>query len=293
MYDKDHMGKDAASRIYRNYHSHAEKAEILQDIHATVETTACSYLLALDEVEEEEEIEEEHIQDLLAVQEIIAAHRYLSRDTSAGRPDIDILNAYIYEYPETAFLALFRMHRASFWQLVQILTQAGTEGYWDHRAIETGRSPRPIYQQAAMALYMLGGGGGTRERTRIALNIGFGTVWNYTWRTIKLLYGLLPEYIRWPLHPVDHSAESGHHIFRHCIGFLDGSNIVLSLQSTRKLISLEKRTMASTYKQYAIGMVNSYRYLWVTLRVHMTLQYGNLLLFIEQSVHISIQRSIF
>lgn len=28
-------------------------------------------------------------------------------------------------YPETAFLALFRMHGASFWQLVKMLTEAG------------------------------------------------------------------------------------------------------------------------------------------------------------------------
>jgi len=47
------------------------------------------------------------IQDLIAVQEVIVAHRSLPRDTSAGRHDIDVLEAYIHEYPETAFLALF------------------------------------------------------------------------------------------------------------------------------------------------------------------------------------------
>ncbi|RPB28319.1 hypothetical protein L211DRAFT_375731 [Terfezia boudieri ATCC MYA-4762] len=81
----------------------------LKDIDAAIETAACSYLLASDEAEEEdieEQIEDEHIQDLLAVQEIIAAPN-LSHDTSAGRHDIDVLDAYIYEYPETAFLALF------------------------------------------------------------------------------------------------------------------------------------------------------------------------------------------
>jgi len=62
-------------------------------------------------MEELEEIEEEHIQDLLAVRDIIATHRYLSHDVGAHRHEIDILEAYIYQYPETAFLALFRMHR--------------------------------------------------------------------------------------------------------------------------------------------------------------------------------------
>ncbi|KAF8430308.1 hypothetical protein EV426DRAFT_13256 [Tirmania nivea] len=153
----------------------SEKAQILEDIDTAVETTVCFYLLASDE-EEEEEIKEDHIQDLLAVREIIAIHWYLSYDTSADRHDIDILDVYIYEYPETAFLALFRTHRASFWQFIKLLTQAGRRGYWDHRAMENRRSLRPLYQQAVVALYMLGGGGGTSKRTRIVLNIGFGIV---------------------------------------------------------------------------------------------------------------------
>jgi len=40
---------------------------------------------------EEKEEEEEHIQDLCAVQEVIAAPRYLSHDTSAGRHDIEFV----------------------------------------------------------------------------------------------------------------------------------------------------------------------------------------------------------
>ncbi|KAF8419774.1 hypothetical protein EV426DRAFT_676658 [Tirmania nivea] len=178
-----------------------EKAQTLDDIDAVVKISACSCLLASDA--EDQEVEEEHIEDLLEVQVSLLLTGIFPHDASAGRHDIDILNTYIYEYPETAFLTLFRMHRASFWQLVKILTQAGRGGYWDHRAIERGASPKLIYQHIAVALYMLGGGGGTRERTRIALNIGFGTVWKYTWRTIELLYRLLPEYVCWPHHPVN------------------------------------------------------------------------------------------
>jgi len=40
---------------------------------------------------EGEEEEEEHIRDLCAVQEVIAEHWYLSRDTSAGRHDIEFM----------------------------------------------------------------------------------------------------------------------------------------------------------------------------------------------------------
>jgi len=96
----------------------SERAQVLKDIDAAIEIAACSYLF--DDVEEKEE-EKEHIQSLCAVQEVIAAHGYLSRDTNAGRHEIDTLEAYIREYPESAFLALFSMHRTSFWHLVEVL----------------------------------------------------------------------------------------------------------------------------------------------------------------------------
>ena len=113
---------------HRDYYKHASKAQALEGVDVAIEVAAYAYLLASDgvgdgEIEELEEIEE-HIQDLLAVRDIIATHWYLSHDVGAGRHEIDILEAYIYQYPETAFLALFRMHRAPFWQLVKILTQA-------------------------------------------------------------------------------------------------------------------------------------------------------------------------
>jgi len=66
----------------------SERAQVLKDIDAAIEIAACSYLF--DDVEEEEE-EEEHIQDLCAVQEVIAAHQYLSRDTNADRYDIEFV----------------------------------------------------------------------------------------------------------------------------------------------------------------------------------------------------------
>jgi len=197
----------------------SEEAHALEDIEASLETAACAYILASDS-EEEEELEDD-IEDLLLVQEIIASHL---PDASAGKHDIDILEAAIREYPETAFLALFRMHRASFWQLVEMLTQASEGGYWDPRA---GQSPRAIYQQIAVALYILGGGGGATERSPITVNIDHDTVWTYTWRTIDLLASLMRRYIRWPQRSREHPTESGHRVFRRCIGFLDGSHIVL------------------------------------------------------------------
>jgi len=97
----------------------SERAQALEDIDATIKVAAYTYLLGSDEVEEEEveefkKSEVEHMQDLLVIRDVIADHRYLSHDASADRYEIDILEAYIYQYPETAFVVLFRMHQGFF-----------------------------------------------------------------------------------------------------------------------------------------------------------------------------------
>ncbi|KAF8416514.1 hypothetical protein EV426DRAFT_626490 [Tirmania nivea] len=47
--------------------------------------------------------------------------------------------------------------------------------------------PRPIYQQVAVTLYVLGSvGGGGLERSRIALNISKGAVGIYLWCTLAV-----------------------------------------------------------------------------------------------------------
>ena len=55
-------------------------------------------------------------EDLMNIREIIGSHRYPSRDMSAGNTPED----YIHGFTEKTFLAFFRMHRASFWQPVDV-----------------------------------------------------------------------------------------------------------------------------------------------------------------------------
>ena len=43
---------------------------------------------------------------------------------------MDTLEDYIWEFPEYRFLAFFHMYRASFWQLVDLLTKVVEDGYW-------------------------------------------------------------------------------------------------------------------------------------------------------------------
>ena len=86
-----------------------------------MEVTAWVYAVASSS-EEEDELEED-LEDLLTSNEVITSTRYLSRGDSAGQHgDHASLDGYIYEYPDDAFRRLFRMNRASFWQLVELLT---------------------------------------------------------------------------------------------------------------------------------------------------------------------------
>ena len=87
-----------------------------------------------------------------------------------------------------------------------------------------------MYQQVAVALYILGSGpGSTGERARIKLNIGYGTVSLYLWRTVNLLASMASEYVQWPSEEVRRQQRITRvdNIFGNCIGYLDGSEIAL------------------------------------------------------------------
>ena len=59
------------------------------------------------------------------------------------------------------------------------------------------------------------------------INLQSGTVSLYIWRTIKILVKLLPVYIRWPTAQQRLEIDPPTRVFRHCIGFLDGSEVAL------------------------------------------------------------------
>ena len=90
----------------------SERACALASIDDAIESATCAYLLALDE--DMDDAGEEDIEDLLAMRETVAAHRYLApRNITAGRHTVDTLEDYIQEFPERTFLAFFRMHWVS------------------------------------------------------------------------------------------------------------------------------------------------------------------------------------
>ena len=80
-------------------------------------------------------------------------------------------------------------------------------------------------------------------KSRIILNIGHGTVWKYTWRTIRVLVKLIDDYVWWPDANTRQSSYSIHSVFQHYIGFLNGSSIILremSLEDPQAYLSKKK-----------------------------------------------------
>ena len=112
---------------------------------------------------------------------------------------------------------------------LQANLKVGGDKYWCQN-LGPGPPPRPVHQQVAVALYILGAGpGSTAERTRIKLNIGHSTVSLYVSRTVNLLASMASKYIQWPSKEVRHQQRVARidEVFGNCIGYIDGSEIAL------------------------------------------------------------------
>ena len=205
----------------------SEKALVQRDLLDSMEDLL--WIIALDD-NSDEEMEWELLEDLLELYEVISIPRYLApRSHRSRHHGEETLEKLVREGSEHTFLNLFRMQRESFWQLVNLLTP-----HWDasqscvtRTRASTGRPSRPIYQQLAVALYMLGAQGGGNK---VTLNIGRGTISLYLWRAITVLTNLVSHYIRWPsiqqrAQFANKRMESGETLHQ-CVGFLDGTIIV-------------------------------------------------------------------
>jgi DDE superfamily endonuclease len=174
-----------------------------------------------------------YLGDLRTLAKALTSIRYLSPRSigSAGRLPIgDVIGEFL-RYPESGFLVNFRMKPDSFWALVELLERKGGDNYWcQNSSSAAGGSPgRPVFQQVAVALYVLGSAGATLERIRMKLNIGKGTIQAYLWRTVNLLASLSNEYVRWPSDELrrQQRAQRLDEVFGNCVGHLDGSEIPL------------------------------------------------------------------
>lgn len=127
---------------------------------------------------------------------------------------------------EDRFRAFFRMERTSFNTLLGYIHD---DRAFQNRSRNSQASPAI---QLATTLYFFGANGISTVRGAAQLGIGEGTTRLYCNRTISALVRQLPRFVRWPLpgseefHTMRREIEneSG---FPGCIGFLDGTDIVL------------------------------------------------------------------
>ena len=97
------------------------------------------------------------------------------------------------------------------------------------------------------------------------LNIGYGSIWTYAWRTIHLLARISSDHIQRPEPGTLASRTAAiHPIFRRCIGFLDGSNIVL-----RDRPKVDPEAYFSRKKNYGFNLQAicdwDQRFIWVSM----------------------------
>ena len=108
--------------------------------------------------------EDELSESLLLAYLYSASFRFLERDLYASH--IGRFDYFIYGESDAAFLATFRLSRPAFWRLTDLLTATGGD-IWRQSFGGPGRQARPIYQQIASALYILGDSGSSYERDRL------------------------------------------------------------------------------------------------------------------------------
>ena len=171
----------------------------------------------------------------------------------------------IYRFSDTGFRTCFRMGRASFRRLIHLCENTPGATTIIHQNSGAHSPPRPIYQHIATALYIFSASGGSAERVRIFLDIGYGTIWDYPWRFTRLLVHLLKRYIAWPsLHhrwqlPALHKPRQ--EIFSGCVWFLEGSEIPLQSKP-----AYDHETYSSRNKIYSFNL-SSYQRLERTVYI--------------------------
>lgn len=181
-------------------------------------------------------------EDLALILARVRSMRYLQRRSlgSAGRvlytQHFDMIDQYL-EFPDEGFRARFRMTREEFDDVIALLQANSTEEEW-HTNNNSGRGcpGRSMAKQVALALSVLGGQEETLEKVRATFGIAKGSVYNYLWRFITVVCRLVTRLIQFPTKEKQRIKQQecdANDLFIGCIGYIDGSDIVLNEKPQR------------------------------------------------------------
>jgi hypothetical protein len=161
------------------------------------------------------------------------ASRYMYRKTKyRHRKKFDLFDCLLEEGSEgfnnTEFLQSFRMTRESFYLLVE---EMSTKKAFKKAKF---RPRRCVAYQLLVFLYRLGkeGTGGCSIAVSQFFGIGIGSVNNYVERSIRALMEIKEEVVYWPDEGEREEIKTrmAVHGFRHCVGIIDGTLVVLDFR---------------------------------------------------------------
>ncbi|XP_055352505.1 uncharacterized protein LOC129598558 [Paramacrobiotus metropolitanus] len=176
---------------------------------------------------------------------------YLDQLRYVGRPFVPKSSAFyddlLFSLDESRFRQEMRMSRATF---DAVLTRI-----IDHPIFKgnSNNSQAPVAKQLATALSRFGSCGNAASVGSVARKFGIseGTVDAFTKRVIVALVSLEKEVVRWPTTAekriIKHKIKSKHH-FASCIGFVDGTDIVLATKP-----SMNGEDYFNRKKRYALS----------------------------------------
>jgi hypothetical protein len=161
------------------------------------------------------------------------ASRYMYRKAKyRRRKKFDLFDCLLEEgsegFNDTEFLQSFRMTRESFYLLVE---EMSTKKAFKKAKF---RPRRCVAYQLLVFLYRLGkeGTGGCSIAVSQFFGIGIGSVNNYVERSIRALMEIKEEVVYWPDEGEREEIKTrmAVHGFRHCVGIIDGTLVVLDFR---------------------------------------------------------------
>ncbi|KAI9922730.1 hypothetical protein PsorP6_001152 [Peronosclerospora sorghi] len=175
----------------------------------------------------------------------IESKRYLAPRTRKIPKSTKMFDRLLHLYGPNEFRQISRINRENFVSMTRLIEHHLVF----HTANESGAQQRPCWRKLALTLERLGWDGTGAYVGRFARTFGVGN--GTTNRVVEALYDHVSEFIRWP--DVQEremiSLRMAEHGFPGCIGFVDGTDVILAHRPKK-----DGETFFNRKKRYAYNI---------------------------------------